>query len=243
MGGTAGGAGLLDTVVKLVNLGFAGVGVVVLLLLFIILMRDKPVDDATQRLRNRFLTWGMSFAAFCGLLAFIGPLVAPAPASAVAGKPAEMLLSFSPRFDTEMLPAPSITLPDGRTVAPGTVFPAQSGQVLVSVDEALKSVAALKQAALTLADTAKKAQNQADEAVARAAESKADSAGEGEMPAPVASAAAEARADSQASQAAATSVAEAIRTGDFRGLEVQRRALDTATTQSIRTRARVIRSF
>ena len=54
-----GGSGLFDTVVKLVNVGFAGVGVVVLLLVFIILFQGKPADSGTNKLRNRFLTLGM----------------------------------------------------------------------------------------------------------------------------------------------------------------------------------------
>src|SRR5688500_8088635 len=124
-----GESGLFDTVIKLVNLGFAGVGVVVLLFVFIILMQGKPADSGTQRLRHRFLTLGMAFAFFCGVLSVAAPLLAPRPE--VEGEPAEMLLSFSPKFETEGLPAPSITLPDGEVVPPGRRFQARGGQVLV----------------------------------------------------------------------------------------------------------------
>src|SRR6187402_1172789 len=115
---TDGDSGLFETVVKLVNLGFAGVGVVVLLLVFIILFQGKPADSGARKLHNRFLTWGMAFAFFCGALSVATPLLAPKPEAGPA-KPAELLLSFSPRFETEGLTNPSITLPDGQVVAPG----------------------------------------------------------------------------------------------------------------------------
>src|SRR6187431_2343528 len=108
---TDGGSGLFDTIVKLVNVGFAGVGVVVLLLVFIILSHGKPADAGARKLHNRFLTWGMSFAFFCGALSVVAPLLTPKEeATAGPGQRAEMLLSFSPRFETEGLTNPSITL-------------------------------------------------------------------------------------------------------------------------------------
>lgn len=231
-----GESGLFDTVVKLVNIGFAGVGVVVLLFVFIILMQGKPADAGTQRLRHRFLTLGMAFAFFCGVLSVVTPLLAPRPEG--DGKPADMLLSFSPRFETEGLPAPSITLPDGEVVPPGKRFAARGGQVLVSVDEALKSVATLKETALALAETASAAQNQADTAVAALTAAQA-----GASPAPVASAQAKAEEASQESQQATAAISQAIRAGDFRVLERQNRTLNTATRDSIAARSRVIRSF
>ena len=69
--GNAADGGLFDTIVKLVNVGFAGVGVVVLLLVFIILFQGKPADAGARKLHNRFLTWGMSFAFFCGALSVV----------------------------------------------------------------------------------------------------------------------------------------------------------------------------
>lgn len=229
-------SGLFDTVVKLVNIGFAGVGVVVLLFVFIILMQGKPADAGTQRLRHRFLTLGMAFAFFCGVLSVVAPLLAPRPQG--GGTPAEMLLSFSPRFETEGLPAPSITLPNGDVVAPGRRFPAAGGQVLVSVDDALKNVATLRQTALTLAETASAAQRQADTAVATLT-----AAQSGAPPAPVASAQAQAEEASQESQQATAAISQAIRTGDYRVLERQSRTLNTTARDSIAARSRVIRSY
>jgi hypothetical protein len=229
-----GGSGLFDTIVKLVNVGFAGVGVVVLLLVFIILFQGKPADTGTRKLHNRFLTWGMSFAFFCGALSVVAPLLAPKP-PAPTGKPPEMLLSFSPRFETEGLSNPQITLPDGKTVTPGARFAAQGGQVLVSVDEALQDVAQLRQSAITLAETATAAQRQADTAVAALASA------QGSAPsAPVAAAQAEARDASQESQEATAAISQAIRTGNYEILRTKNRTLTDATRQSIAARSRVI---
>ena len=232
-----GGSGLFDTVVKLVNVGFAGVGVVVLLLVFIILFQGKPADSGTNKLRNRFLTLGMAFAFFCGVLSVVAPLLAPKP-QASTGKPADMLLSFSPRFDTEGLTTPKITLPDGQTVAPGAKFPAQGGQVLVSVDEALQDVAQLRATALTLAETATAAQRQADSAVAALTSSQSDS---GSAPsAPVAHAQAQAEEASQESQEATAAISQAVRSGNYRILQTKNRTLTDATRTSIDARRRVI---
>jgi len=230
-----GSSGLFDTVVKLVNVGFAGVGVVVLLLVFIILMQGKPADAGSQRLRHRFLTLGMAFAFFCGVLSVVAPLLAPRP---VNGKPAEMLLSFSPRFASEGLSDPSITLPDGSMVPPGKSFAARDGQVLVSVDDALKDVAALKQTALTLAETANAAQRQADSAVAALAASQ-----NGPPPAPVAAAQEQAEEASQSSQQATAAVSQAIRAGDFQVLRTRSRTLSEATRASSAARTDVLGKF
>lgn len=232
----AGGSGLFDTVVKLVNIGFAGVGVVVLLFVFIILMQGKPADADTQRLRQRFLSLGMAFAFFCGVLSVVAPLLAPRPQ--VNSKPADMLLSFSPKFETEGLPVPSITLPDGEMVPPGKAFAAQGGQVLVSIDDALKSVATLKQTALTLAETANAAQKQADTAVAALADAK-----QGEVPAPAVAAQAQAEAASKESQQSTAAISNAIRAGNFGVLEKQNSALSTVSRASIVARTKAIKGF
>ena len=233
---TGGSSGLFDTIVRLVNVGFAGVGVVVLLLVFIILFQGKPADSGARKLHNRFLTWGMAFAFFCGALSVVAPLLAPKP-QAAQSKPADMLLSFSPRFETEGLTVPSITLPDGKVVTPGTRFEAQGGQVLVSVDDALRDVSQLRQTALTLAETATAAQRQADSAVAALASS------QGSAPsAPVAAAQLQAEEASQESQEATVAISNAIRTGDYQILRTKNRTLTDATRQSISARSRVIQA-
>lgn len=234
MAGSSGG-GLFDTIVKLVNLGFAGVGVVVLLLLFVILIRDQPANAATQKLRNRFLTWGMSFAFFCGVLAFAGPLLAP---KAIVAKPPEMMLAFSPSFTTEGLTKPEILVPGNLKVDPEQNFTARNGTVLVRVDAALKDVATLKETALTLAKAATDAQKQADQAVAELAKAQ----GQASSP-PVAAAQDAVKDASNASQVATTAIADAIKTGQFQKLEVTRKTLDVKTTASIRARDRFIRQI
>ena len=231
---TDGGSGLFDTIVKLVNVGFAGVGVVVLLLVFIILFQGKPADAGARKLHNRFLTWGMSFAFFCGALSVAAPLLAPQPAAG-PDEPAELLLSFSPRFETEGLTNPSITLPDGQVVAPGARFETQGGQVLVSVDEALQDVAQLRQAAITLAETANAAQRQADSAVAALATSQ-----DSPPAAPVVAAQAEAQEASQESQEATAAISQAIRTGNYEILRTKNRTLTDAARHSVTARSRVI---
>jgi hypothetical protein len=231
---TGGSSGLFDTIVRLVNVGFAGVGVVVLLLVFIILFQGKPADAGARKLHNRFLTWGMSFAVFCGVLSVIAPLLAPRP-QAAPGKPVEMLLSFSPRFETEGLTNPRITLPDGTIVAPGAIFAAQGGQLLVSVDEALQDVSKLRETAVTLAETAAVAQRQADTAVAALATSQDAAASP-----PLAAARQEAQEASRESQEATAAISEAIRTGNYDVLQTKNRTLTDATRQSISARSRVI---
>lgn len=223
--------GLFQTIVSLVNIGFAGVGVAVLLLVFVILMRGKAADSETNDLYKRFMAWGMSFAFFCGILAVIGPLVAPRP---VISAPPEMLLSFSPSFTTEGLPAPSITLPNGNSVDAGARFPAQPGQILVRVDDALKQVQTLKQTAVALAETAASAQKQADTAVA------ALTSAQSTPSAPVSNAQEQAEAASKQSQTASIDIVKSIRAGDFTRLEQQNHVLDSATKASISARTRVI---
>lgn len=229
----SGSGGLFGTIVNLVNIGFAGVGVAVLLLLFVILMRDKPVDAGSQKLRNRFLTWGMSFAFFCGILAVVGPLLAPRP----VGSAPNMILSFSPRFETEGLPAPSITLPDGVAVAPGKTFVAQQGQVLVSVDDALKSIATLKETALTLAKANAAAQSQADTAIA------ALTRAQGTVAPPVAAAQTQAENASRTSQAESADIARAIRAGNFDELRQRNASIEAAGKISDRARVKVVGSL
>jgi anti-sigma28 factor (negative regulator of flagellin synthesis) len=120
-------------------------------------------------------------------------------------------------------------------VSPGTRVPAQGGQVLVSVDEALRDVAQLRQTAITLAETANAAQRQADAAVAALATSQ-DSA----PPPHVAAAQAEAEEASQESQEATVAISQAIRSGNYEVLRTKNRTLTDATRQSVAARTRVI---
>ena len=99
--------GFLATIVALAKIGSAGVGVAVLLMVFILIMKGKPVDPDTAKLRERFLTFGVGFAVVVGLIALV-PTLFPAE-----GGPTAMRFTFSPDFQTESLTPPTIMLPDG----------------------------------------------------------------------------------------------------------------------------------
>lgn len=143
---------LFSTVTALAQAGFIGVGVIVFLLLFILLMKGKPVDPATSKLYNRFLTWGVSFAAFCGVLAFATLLVPPEkPAAPTSPQPLRVF--FVPDFDSAKLPAPKINLYDGTTTAADKPFVPQNGVINVNVQAALDQIGALTKASSQLTES------------------------------------------------------------------------------------------
>ena len=133
-------AELLSTVSSLTALGFAGVGVVVFLLLFVLLMRGKPVDSDSFKLYNRFLTMGTIFAMFCGALTVLSLWMKPEPAKA------EVLVNFSPSFATRKLTPPTIQI-NGRAVGSGERVPLSGGTetIFIGVDQALADVDAIKE--------------------------------------------------------------------------------------------------
>ena len=137
------------TIVELAKIGSAGVGVAVLLMVFILIMKGKPVDPDTAKLRERFLTFGVGFAVVVGLIALV-PTLFPAE-----GGPTAMRFTFSPDFQTESLTPPTIMLPDGTVVKPDqpvSLPPTRGTQVLkITIDEALKEVGSLRQASAALA--------------------------------------------------------------------------------------------
>ena len=134
--------GLLTTVSDLAKGGYAGVGIIVFLLLFILLLRGKPANAASAKLHNRFLTWGVSFAVFSGILSIAVLLLTPKP---IATGPQKLIMTFAPDFDTEKLPSPRIKLSDGRTVGPDKEFVSPGGMINISVGDALNQVRALKE--------------------------------------------------------------------------------------------------
>jgi hypothetical protein len=137
------------TLVELAKIGAAGVGVAVLLMVFLLIMKGKPVDPDTAKLRQRFLTLGVGFAVVVGLLALV-PSLFPQESG-----PTAMRLTFSPDFQTESLTPPTIMLPDGTVVKPDqpvSLPPTHGTQVVkITIDEALKEVASLRQASASLA--------------------------------------------------------------------------------------------
>jgi hypothetical protein len=137
---------MFDTVVKLVNLGFAGVGIAIFLLVAVMRLRGKSNTAASIDLEKFYLKIGVCFAVFCGLIFVFGPIAQARFGSQPAAK-APVVLTFSPRFDTEKLPFPIITLPDGTQVQPDTKFDMAGGMIKVSVDDALQQIKALRETA------------------------------------------------------------------------------------------------
>jgi len=160
---------LFSTLKDLVNLGFAGVGIAVFLLIFILLIRDKPIDARKAKLYDKVLTWGVGFAVFCGIISLLGPLVDTRPQS--PGN-VRLRLAFSPDFESQALPPPKVRLPDGSVAEAGAAFtvPAtDSAQVLqVGVDDALRQVQALRATTTTLTQSLATTRRQRDSLAAAA---------------------------------------------------------------------------
>lgn len=130
---------MLDTIVKLTTAGFAGVGVVIFLLVFTLLKSGKPVDSASAALYNRFLTMGVVFAIFCGAMSLLSHWLTPAPAEAA------VLVNVSPSFQTRKLTPPTVEI-NGRKVQPGQPMTLTGTEtIFIGVDQALAEVDAIKE--------------------------------------------------------------------------------------------------
>lgn len=188
-----------STLVELAKIGSAGVGVAVLLMVFIMIIRAKPVDPDTAKLRENFLKLGVGFAIIVGLFALIPTFL--------HGGPLAMRLTFSPDFKTESLTPPTIMLPDGSEVKPDQPLalpPSTGTQVLkVTIDQALKEVANLRQASAKLAESVSQVQQQRDALASQAA------------PAAAAPATQTLSQQSQQTEQLQTQVAKSIQVGDF----------------------------
>lgn len=223
-------ASLFDTLVKLMNFGAAGVGVIVMLFVFFIVIRSEQVDPSRLDLSKMLLRYGLGFATVCAVVAILGPWFQPRPVV----DPPKMLLSFSPSFASEKLPMPGIMLPNGDEIGEGKLFVAQSGPVLVRMDDSLKAVKALKSTVETLAETATNAQKQADQAVQALTQ-----ANEASSPA-LESAQAKAINASQQSQHATATIVDAAAKGDYENLARASRRLDQTATGSFKARSAVL---
>lgn len=146
------------TLVELVKIGSAGVGIAIFLMVFIMLIRAKPVDHQTASLREKFLKWGVLFAVFCGVLALVPPLLHK------GSDPLAMRLSFSPDFESQKLSPPKVILPDGSNAEAEKFFslrPSTEPQVLtVRMDVTLDEVKALRDTSKKLAESVGSAQQQ-----------------------------------------------------------------------------------
>ncbi len=230
--GTLDQGGLFGTLVKLAGLGYVGIAVAVLLLLFLMTWLAPQVDSQTQELRRSILKWGMSFAFFSGVLATVAPLFGPR----VVVKAPEMHLDFSPDFATQGLPAPRIRLPSGKTVDAETTFDAQPGGVFVGIDAALKQVAELKQTAVALGNSVTVANAQLKDHLGKMPD------GEKPLPAPVASASAEVVKAVKISQSATDALTEAIRSNRLDQLAPAAKALNEATVASFQAQQTLVKA-
>ncbi len=216
---------LFSTIQSLVALGFAGVGIAVFLMVFIMLMRGKPVDGASARLQGRFLLYGFIFAVFCGVMTVVAPLLQPAP----VGGPIKLRLAFSPDFSTEKLSPPKVLLPDGSQSDPDKAFeitPAPITVLTVGMDATLAEVASLRTTSAQLANSVADVQTQRDLLATRLPAAAA-------APAPVQQNLAASAGQSRALQ---QNVAASIAKGDFKGaaqLSAQLRASVARTNQPI----------
>jgi hypothetical protein len=214
-------AGFYSTITDLAKLGSAGVGLAVFLMAFFLIVRGKPVDDATARLREKFLVWGVGFAIFCGATA----LIAPWFEKDKPGGPVHLRLAFSPDFESESLSNPKIRLPDGSLGKPEEQFavaPSDVTQVVtIGMDSALKEVKSLRQSTAALVQTVDDVRDQRDRLAATV---------------PASAAPADARrtlgASSDQSEAIQNQVAHSIKVGDF----------DRAAVLSTQLRSSVARS-
>jgi hypothetical protein len=190
------------TIVELAKIGSAGVGVAVLLMVFILIMKGKPVDPDTAKLRERFLTFGVGFAVVVGLFALV-PALFPAE-----GGPTAMRLTFSPDFQTESLTPPTIMMPDGTVVKPDqpVSLPSTRGtQVLkITIDEALKEVGSLREASAALAASVASVTQQRDTLAKEVAPQAAAPAAQQTL-----------ETQTQQTQQLQTEVAKSIQSGDF----------------------------
>ena len=161
------GGEFYNTLTDLARLGSAGVGIAVFMMVFILLMRGTPMDKSTARLREKFLTYGVGFAVFCGIVSFVSPFFQK---EAKPGGPVKLRLAFSPDFGTESLTPPKVQLPDGSTSEPGKAFaipPSDVTQVLtIGMDGPLKDVKNLRQTTAALAQSVATVQDQRNQLAA-----------------------------------------------------------------------------
>lgn len=143
---------LFSTVTNLASIGYAGVGVVVVLLLFLIMIRGKPIDENSAKLYNRYLVLGLSFAAFSGVLSVVSQFLLDrqrleSEQARVAAenlkKPVTLTLTFAPDFNTKKLRPPRIKLADGTLAEADKPYPFTGGMVNIGVEEAMDDVEAL----------------------------------------------------------------------------------------------------
>lgn len=138
---TFGGAG------DLLAIGPAGLGALVFILVFLVLMfamvTGSVISPNVKSLLNRFMWLGTA----CFLASVAAGLV-----GGYMGKKHELMLTFSPDFEAENLPAPTFTPNTGNgDFKSGYTFAiAKNSQIKINFDHAIKAVKALKQGKLAV---------------------------------------------------------------------------------------------
>jgi hypothetical protein len=154
------GESFYTTIVELARIGAVGVGVAVFMMVFFMIVRGKPVDPATARLREKFLGWGVVFAFATGVLALIPPFLQK------EGGPMSLRLFFSPDFDREKLTPPRVKLPDGTIAKHDEKFmlrPSGDTHVLtIAMDSTLAEVQNLRKTTTALAASVEAVEKQRD---------------------------------------------------------------------------------
>jgi len=129
-------SGYLSTAVELIKLGAIGFAGVVFISVFVLLMRGKAVDNHTARLREAYLKYGVICAVVFALIGFSQTFFSASH---------KVSLTFSPAFDVNLLPEPTITLL-GATVKPAETFDVNRDTlVVIQFDAALKRARELAQ--------------------------------------------------------------------------------------------------
>ena len=137
-------ATFLDTIIKLVQLGGIGVGALIFLFVFILLVQNKPVDQPTAQLRSRFLVTGVVFATVALASSLLQLVLTPRMVTI----PRQVTVTFSPSFAAAHLPVPAMhRLDTGQAVTEDSPFPVANDATLkISVDDLINSARDLKQA-------------------------------------------------------------------------------------------------
>lgn len=172
-------AGLLATIVDLGRLGNLGVGLAIFVLGFY-LVREKELNAEASSLRRFYLKIGFAFAVVTALMTLVPLFVSRAG-------PMSERLAFSPDFDSEKLPPPTIRLPDGTQAAHNAKFdlqPSAGTQVVtVSMDATLDQVRNLKQASANSISALGRVTKQRDALAAKAVTVKTTADAEPKTPA------------------------------------------------------------
>jgi hypothetical protein len=194
---------LLATVLELARLGAVGIGAIVLLLAFFLLVRGRAFGAEKAKLISRFMTLGFIFGITAGVLGLVPLFVAK-------GGPIPMRLNFAPDFADEKLTPPIIRLPDGKLIQPDErvmLNPSSDTQVVtINVAKALQQVKSLADTAKSLTQSVANVTQQRDALANQVSSSSASPTAVGPQTV---------QSQGVQTQQLQTEVAKSIQSGDF----------------------------